>query len=901
MGVYEDYPFYSDEGQAVLMDIFRGIYRDDETDAALIATQHMKKNVEHYMKNKVGIVFNIRKFLSSYTGVPPDDSYDSGIYICDHLLGGCGRRDFAYNWEYVDFGLYSSMRHWTGSVDFVKNTLNGQMGYLIMCRVRCNPYVGCLDCGNQWATKTQNATVCIYCNSTNIVHGGCGKEHWTAHTVREATSANLEAREPSMVLPQRYVQRIQSKGKSERQEGGRPFCYRITYKSPAYDIQINQFTEACKYIPVLEVGYETGSYRRPYGFQCDTCKHQRYFPPPSSKYPHGRPMDENKIDMSFSDNSHQPQTGGIYIGIGKGGNSNRCTECAGSYLPMMGWEIGEPKCLGPTDNMSAEEAGHIQEQQFARAQNALPTRYPLSALRFAFTEDPKIICKAHIAGRDGLSGCPELWTTQPMSRCLECGDLINGDRTGVNCYQCQNAGKSISKWKIIAPDSKMDQCPECGTNTDPANLDVFKHGGKPLLFPRKKLIIKPQHNSIVFDNSDLASVKIRGKSVWMVYVDSAGTDDYRFGITLPAIASTQPIPVCVADISSNNGGGSSLGSVCTHDPIMQPGGKTKNSSTKGQPDPQGACLLPDGSCIQSTEAACLAATGTYQGNNTDCATLKLNAPTGTGPCSGVTFSGLTYMITEGRSHHAFRDRSGRWVDDSVDCRSYRNPVTPETPLTTVTTYPRFMSGPTYDPRVKAGTMNQSQRYEWCNTRSHVLCDPFHLGGVATISNTTGGTIGITTHDIKAVGTLEDPNIGREMIIKCSTCEKIARVGERLAKAKDPQKKGTPYPSSDWTTIGGAASLQEAFEKNIYHPGVGVLMYRKQRGQIKVTGWTDSATPILIAPKIRQYGVDQMVFEIKLEQSSQGGLPGGWWNWSHDSAAQEGSWKARSATGTTITL
>ena len=61
------------------------------------------------MKNKVGIVFNIRKYLSSYSPVSADQSYESGIYICDPSQGGCGRRDFIYNWEFVDFGVYGNM------------------------------------------------------------------------------------------------------------------------------------------------------------------------------------------------------------------------------------------------------------------------------------------------------------------------------------------------------------------------------------------------------------------------------------------------------------------------------------------------------------------------------------------------------------------------------------------------------------------------------------------------------------------------------------------------------------------------------------------------------------------------------------------------------------------------
>jgi len=908
MGTYEDYPFYSAQGQRIMLDIFEGIYKTDENDATQIYTGDQKKMVEHFMKNKVGIVYNIRKFLSSYTPISPDDSFESGIYICDPSMGGCGRRDFIYNWEFVDFGVYGNMKTWHGNVDLMRNRTLGQNGFMVMTRARCNPYVVCLDCGEQWATNNTGANVCIYCNKSNVQIGGCGKEVYAKHMVKEATVSNLQAENQSMVEDAKYVMVIQNKGTVAKLEGGRPFAYRLVYGGPAADTQINSFEEACEYIPTLEVGYQIGGFRRPYGFECDVCQHERFFPPPSSSEPFGQAMSESNIDTNWTHHSSRPQTGGIYSPIGKNG-TNKCTEdgCHGTYQPMMGWDVGNPKVLGPTDDYKPEYVQHMSLQQAIRGKNAIPSRYPISAMRHAFTMDPKIICTAHM-GRQGLSGCPSLWSDNYFSRCVVCGATQNWDYTGNQCggtaanqYNCANTG---NQWDVQPPGRKLDQCPSCGDNSDAANYKTFDGiGGRAFLFPRKKLVINPKNDGGKLTQSNITGMPIRNKPCWQILLDSPDSEDYRFGLSLAGIHTSSMVPTSLDQIRTQSaGGGSSLGITCKYDPIMMPNGTIQNkSATPTIPPPQGCCQLPNGTNLMTTENICLSQNGTYLGDGLDCVTAKIQGATGTGPCAGVTWSGLTFMIAEGRSQHAFKNSKNRWVDASVPCRSYRDPAAPTTPLKAPISYARFMIGPTYDPRVQAGDMEQGRRYEWCDSKTHVICDPFHTGSLSSVTTNTGGDIGITTHDITQVGSFDDPNQGRVALIKCRTCEKIFKKGLNLVERQSPTKKGTPYPSSDWTTIGGAKDLQDAFENGLYYPGMAILMFRKGKGQIKVIGWKDRNTPELEARKPRQYSVDCFISELANEQTGQGALIPGYWNWMHVGAGQQGSAKDNAAKGNVIVL
>lgn len=913
MPTYDDQPFFSAKGQQIMMDIFNGIYQTDPTDATTIQDVDEKQMVSHFMKNKAGIVFNIRKFLSSYTPVSADQSYDSGIYICDPSMGGCGRRDFIYNWEFVDFGVYGNMKQWQGNVDLIRNSVSGQTGYMVMTRVRCNPYVVCMDCGEQWATKNSSASVCIYCSKNNVKLRGCGRESYAKHFVQEANISNLQAETQQMVESEKYVWQIQPKGKVAKMDNGKPFAYRLTYESPAYDKQVNSFEEACEHAPFLEVGYQVGAFKRPYGFQCNTCDHERFFPPPTTRYPFGQPMTEANIDMIYSRNPTQPQTGGIYQGIGKNG-TDRCTEagCSGKYLPQMGWEVGSPKVLGPTNEYKPDYVAEMQLQQAYRGQNALPSRYPISAMRHAFTEDNKIICTCQKSGRNGLSGCQVLWSTRPQSRCLKCGNTMEYDMannpcrgTSENSWNCVNNqdGKS---WEITPPGRKLDQCPQC-SGTKGQLQELTGVGGKPFLFPRKKLVISSEKDGGFLDQSTVTGRPIRNKPVWQIYLDSADGDDYRFGLALAGIHTSSMVPVTLDQIRTQDPGGQSgLGITCEFDPIMMPDGTVQNNS--GNPTPpaaQGCCTLPNGTSMMTTEAVCTASKGTYLGDNISCIQGKIDAAsTNSGPCSGVTWSGLTFMIAEGRSQHAFKNTKNRWVDESVPCRSYRDPANPASPLNAPVTYPRFMLGPNYDPRTQSTppTLEVARRYEWCDDKTHVICDPFHIGSLSSITSNKGGEVGITTHDIMQVDVIDDPDRGRTALIKCKTCEQIYKRGKSIAQKVAPDKnKLTPYPSSDWTQIRGGKDLQDAYENQLYYPGMAVLMFRRGKGQIKVTGWKDRNTPEIITPKARQYSLEVFLAELATEQNGQGGLIPGFWNWMHVPAQQEGSRKMNEAKGNVVIL
>ena len=954
MGTYEDYPFFSAKGQQIMLDIFNGIYQTDPNDATTIQDTDEKQMVSHYMKNKVGIVYNIRKFLSSYSPVTPDNSYDSGIYICDPSMGGCGRRDFIYNWEFVDFGVYGNMKTWRGNVDLLRNTMNGQSGFLVMTRVRCNSYVVCKDCGEQWATQNSGAGVCIYCNSSNVEKRGCGKESYSKHFVKEQNVSNLQAESQNMVESQKYVWQILSKGKTAKLDNGKPFAYRLTYSSPAYDRQINSFEEACEYIPNLEVGYQIGAYKRPYGFTCDTCDHERFFPPPSTSYPFGRPMSQNDVDTNWSSNPNQPQTGGIYMGIGKNG-TNRCTEagCSGNYLPNMGWVIGHPKVLGPTREYKPEYVADMFQQQIARAANATPSRYPISAMRHAFTEDPKIICTAHQSSR-GEAGMPVLWADNAQSRCMVCGNQRDYDMSGQQCagmsannWQCGIGGTAKganmgNKWDVLPPGRKTDYCKDC-TTSDPANFKQFKGvGGRPFLFPRKKLVISAKKDGGFLTTKDVTGRPIRNKPVWAIYLDSKDSDDYRFGLSLAGIHTSAIVPTSLDQIRTQDpGGGSSLGITCKYDPIMMPDGSTQNkTNTPTTPPPQGCCQLPNGTAMMSTEDVCIASKGTYMGDGVTCLEAKIQAgATQTGPCSGVTWSGLTFMIAEGRAQHAFKNSKNRWVDESVPCRSYRDPANPNTPLNAPVTYPRFIFGPNYDPRTQTTppTLDAARRYEWCDDRTHVICDPFHTGSLSTVTSNTGGQIGITLHDITSLGHIDDPSEGRLAYIKCKTCEKIYKRGKSIASRHAPDKKKlTPYPSSDWTLIGGGKDLQDAYDRGVYYPGMAVLMFRKGKGQIRIkdsSALKDIPTAVsnylatmqkiidnapdektqaqqlkahrdnfpIQTPKPRQYSLEAFKDELAIEQTGQSGLIPGFWNWMHVPADKEGSRKMNEAKGNVVIL
>ena len=93
---YSDHPLYSDKGIRILKDIYAGLYKieKDDTAGTYEIGKDLQTNVVHFNNNKVGIVYNLRRFLTSTTRVTIPDTVDSGIYMCDPMNDGCGRRSF---------------------------------------------------------------------------------------------------------------------------------------------------------------------------------------------------------------------------------------------------------------------------------------------------------------------------------------------------------------------------------------------------------------------------------------------------------------------------------------------------------------------------------------------------------------------------------------------------------------------------------------------------------------------------------------------------------------------------------------------------------------------------------------------------------------------------------------
>jgi len=937
---YEDHPLYSDKGIRILKDIYAGLYKiEQDTDTGDYEIgKDLQTNVVHFNNNKVGIVYNLRRFLTSTTRVAIPDTTDSGIYMCDPMNDGCGRRSFMYDWEFVDFGVYGNLSNWLGNVALDIQKIKNTVGIQVMCRVRCNNFTQCNECHQTSANHNSN---CVYCGSADVVTGGCGRESWTAHTVQERTVGNITAQERSDIIPTQLYEIMAGSGKLKAPEVSSTgvFAFRITYEGPARG-QVNTYRDACNHIPNMEVGYQIGAYRKPYGFTCDSCGDERYFPPPTATHPFGAPMLEGNINSVYTSSNSSPQTGGIYMGIGRNANSNDCLKCSGTYQPNMGWDVGRPKVCGPLDSYSAAYNVHFREQQFARSHNALPTKYPLSTMKWAFTMDPMIRCGAHGARNSAYGHDPMLWTETAMSRCYNCGQF---NSYGTNCHTCDRNGLvqgTDYTMEVYPANSKLQFCPNCGPeNTDTTKLytDSFT-AGKPYIFPREKLVIVNPQPFLTNTSDQMLTMggnatSIGGRGAYLININSISSNDYRYQMYLPIIYSTDLVPKTMDEIYTNSPSGAGS-EPCPHDfmhnPVPPPTTGTPVAPTTGS-TAQGCCTIGT-TQIMTDETTCLSMGGTYAGDGVNCVqattTAVVSGNSIADPCAGVTMEGLTFMIAEGRATSGFKNRAGVYVDASPDNRSYRDPGNPGSPSPTLITYPRFTQVISDDPRstTNGGTISAGGRYLFCDPTAPnvgIICDPYHKSALATVTAGMSGQLGVTTHTLRQVGVREDPNYGWVEEVNCQTCSQISREGMVLAKGNDPLGRGTPFPKvapADWTECGGAPTLREAWEHSprLYHPGMGVLLYRSRLGQIIVNGWIDDFTPDCSFPKQTQYVETCLAGELALEvnpfTASPTGMenipcPGGWWNWAlHSGGGISGtpnapceSWRIRSARGDTIVM
>ena len=847
--VYENNPYPSKQGTKYLQGIFDLIFRPDPSDPSQLANDGVKSNRDFFNSHKGGLVNYTKRFIGGYEPVLPGESQDSGIYVCDPKKGGCGRADFMYNWEFVDAGLYNS-KNWLGTVDPVQEKLWSQSGYPIITRVRCNDYNHCLDCNATYATANRGGGSCIYCGSTNLKGGGCGMEHMAVHLVKEQTVDQITANRLNAIKPTTYVTGTVN-GKMGQLRTAKPFGFRIICKNLKNDRRVDSYTQAVDRIPQLEIGYRATSdginFYRPNRLVSST---------------------DNKIETFFGDPKWRNKTDTTKIRTGQtpsDGGSWRLDPAIANLVEIID---GSYYGGGKSTNI-----GPIIEQA-----NSKPSIYPISKMRFAFTYDKKIICAAHTSSSYGGSrSTVQLWGESGYVTCVECGKT-SAPYTRGGVQECRNCNSQ----NVIGPfDSPrpLENCPDCGNQTDPTNLKVDRSGGTPFIFPRKKLLIRTQKRKGEFI-IPLTKPALAGplNTYQLLLVTDDAEDGYAYEAYIDGKYTTIPIPRSLTEANAllgiSDDPSVSASSGCPKDPFIDALGNVYNSGgNPPPPNPQGVCELPDGDLILTEQLSCDAMNGDYKGDGSTLNDYISRTSSALGyPQSGVSFPGFSWIVCEGRTQSAYIGERRRWIDNSVSNTTYRNPATAS--AGTKRTHERFLQGPSADPRVGAGTMSPHSKYRFMNPKTHIMMDIFKH---TSINMAQGGSSNIAnhTHDTVFQGLVENGLGGTEMIMKCKTCLKYYKTGMDLAFKNDTGGCGNP-DSKAWTTVGGAKNLEEAWNNGNpqkYYPGVEVLINRKRYGSI--TGWVNDK-PTFIPRRISTYSQPVLHQEIDNVQSENG-----WWFWIHD--------------------
>lgn len=841
--VYDNNPYPSKQGVKYLKGIFDLIFRPDPSDPAQLANDGVRANRDFFNSHKGGLVNYTKRFIGGYEPVLPGMSQDTGIYVCDPVKGGCGRADFMYNWQFVDAGLYDS-KNWLGTVDPKTDHIWSQQGYPVITRVRCNDYNHCGDCNATYATANRGGGSCIYCGSNNLMGGGCGMEHMALHLVKEQTVDQINANNINAIRPTKYVTGTVN-GNLGQLKTSRPFAFRITCGTLKNDTQITNYTQAAARIPNLEIGYRATSdginFYRPNRLISSLDKNMETF--------FGSPKWRGKTRTDKIKSNETPEGGGSWILDPEVSDLEQKLD--GGY-----YDTGTTKAIGP----------------MIEAANSEPSRYPISKMRYAFTYDKKIICSAHTPPQ-------QLWADAGEVLCLDCGKTVSPYNSG-GVFSCRSCGsKNITD--TFDSGRPTDDCPQCGERTQPTNIKVDRGMGVPFIYPRKKLYIKTEKQP----GQPMIPLKKPAKggalnTYVMLLVTDDADDGYSYEVYLDGKYTTIPIPRDLKEVNSLLGisdeesDSASVG--CPKDPFIDALGNVYNTDDQNKyvaPE-QGVCELPDGDLILTEQLSCDAMNGDYKGDGTKLTEYITTSSGALGyPQSGVTFPGFSWIVCEGRTQSCYIGERRRWVDNSVDNATYRNPAT-STAGSTKRTHPRFLLGPSTDPRVAAGTMTTNPKYLFMNPKTHIMMDIFKHSSI-NMAGGTGSNIAKHTHEVNYKGMVDNGLGGSDMIMGCKTCLQYFRTGFDLAFKNDSDGCGNPE-SKAWVTVGGAPNLETAWNNGKptqYFPGVEVLIRRRRNGTI--TGWAQDM-PIFEARRISNYSQAVLHQEINNVKGENG-----WWFWIHD--------------------
>lgn len=184
---YLDNPYNSSEGRELLLSIFNDIFLVDPSNRTELEHTHKQLVVSNFVTNTPLIIAKMKRFAKGYSQIPISEAWESGVYVCPH----CQRRDFMYEWESVDIGIYNNQNNWLSSVSL--ETWSGGLAYqngrfAAMHRVRCNKVTTCNDCH---LTMQRKRDKCTGCGSSNVANVGCQKESYAMHFILEKTPGQL--------------------------------------------------------------------------------------------------------------------------------------------------------------------------------------------------------------------------------------------------------------------------------------------------------------------------------------------------------------------------------------------------------------------------------------------------------------------------------------------------------------------------------------------------------------------------------------------------------------------------------------------------------------------------------------------------------------------------------------
>ena len=263
--VYEDNPFNSSQGKALMKEIFDLMFVAPPKNPSQIESTSKIKQVSYYRSNIVNIVNKMRKFVKGYEQIVLSETEGSGILVCPK----CYRRDAIWYWETVDAGHYASPEDWLSSVELKKweeGGVNEQGRWLFMVRYRCNHVTTCNDCNVTWTghnkSTCHNTKAYIdsdgkpqtkKCNSSDLAKVGCGEESFARHFVRLYTGddnipqedgSQTGATETNMTLVNEMNRRIRAEGEITG--------YKFVHNMVPNGKILNDWKEVLEYTPKID-------------------------------------------------------------------------------------------------------------------------------------------------------------------------------------------------------------------------------------------------------------------------------------------------------------------------------------------------------------------------------------------------------------------------------------------------------------------------------------------------------------------------------------------------------------------------------------------------------------------------------------------------------------------------